>query len=191
MYEIIFYVIFFVIAVRMCIAVATSKKRKGLNYVKSTIDNEEYLVRDKNLKSANTLALLQNKIRILMNHIKENDKYSTKRSFRRIIENGIVPLQERSYQYNKEAAYNVNKGELIGICIERKELVKENMMMFVLLHEYAHVMTKNYAHNEEFWNNFGELLECSEECGIYRHEEYSKTPRDFCGHVINYTPYKK
>jgi hypothetical protein len=69
------------------------------------------------------------------------------------------------------------------------EYVDENTMVFVYLHELAHVMSENYAHDEEFWNNFAYLLEIAVKHNLYSYEAYHVNNIHFCGEKINYTPY--
>ena len=86
-------------------------------------------------------------------------------------------------------AYNVNKGESISICVKNKqELNKTNELMFVLLHELAHIMTSDYAHDEMFWNSFRYLIKESEDYGLYNNINYQNTPHEFCNMQLRHNP---
>jgi len=63
-------------------------------------------------------------------------------------------------------------------------------MLFVAIHEIAHLMTKSIGHNEEFWGNMRFLLKESIEMNIYVKEDYYNNPVDYCGTVINDSPLK-
>ena len=65
-----------------------------------------------------------------------------------------------------------------------------NTMLFVSIHELAHLMTKSIGHNEEFWSNMRFLLKEAIKAGIYEQEDYMKNPVDYCGTVINDSPLK-
>ena len=63
-----------------------------------------------------------------------------------------------------------------------------NTMMFVALHEVAHIITISVGHTEEFWTNFKFLLKESINLGIYKKENYNKNPVDYCGMKITDSP---
>lgn len=91
-------------------------------------------------------------------------------------------------------SYSVNKGEKIVFCLRDKkdgeELVKENIMTFVAIHELGHLMTKSVGHEPEFWNNFKLLLRIAVDNGIYKNIDFNSTPKDYCGVKITDTPLK-
>ena len=84
-------------------------------------------------------------------------------------------------------AFNVNKGERISICLSKENTM--NDLFFVVLHELAHSMTEEYAHNTQFWDNFKRLIEIAIEHSIYINQNYSKTPSNFCNYVLNHNPF--
>ena len=51
----------------------------------------------------------------------------------------------------------------MAFCFNQKkngtQLIDENTLTFVAIHELAHIATKSIGHNDEFWNNFKFLLE--------------------------------
>ena len=81
-------------------------------------------------------------------------------------------------QDEKYTSYTVNKGEKIVFCLRDKDgeekLVKENIMMFVSLHELAHLMTESVGHEPEFWDNFRILLRVAISNGLYKHIDFNK-----------------
>ena len=88
-------------------------------------------------------------------------------------------------------AYSVNKGEELSICIREKDTEKfldSNTVLFVAIHELAHIMSESTGHTEEFWDNMKYLLEEASKQGIYNPVDYSKNPTDYCGTEINSTP---
>jgi hypothetical protein len=94
----------------------------------------------------------------------------------------------------KYTSYSVNKGEKIVFCLRDKKegenLVKENIMTFVAIHELAHLMTKSVGHEPEFWNTFKLLLKIAIDNGIYKNIDFNSTPKDYCGVKITDTPLK-
>ena len=91
-------------------------------------------------------------------------------------------------------SYSVNKGEKIVFCLRNKsqdeELVKENIITFVAIHELGHLMTKSIGHEPEFWNTFKLLLKIAIEHGIYKNIDFNSTPKEYCGVNITDTPLK-
>ena len=62
-------------------------------------------------------------------------------------------------------------------------------MMFVSLHELAHIMTKSIGHdNDEFWSNFKFILTNATELGIYKNVDYRQEPEEYCGMMITDSP---
>ena len=91
-------------------------------------------------------------------------------------------------------SYSVNKGEKIVFCLRDKkdgeELVKENIMTFVAIHELGHLMTESVGHEPDFWNNFKLLLRIAVDNGLYKNIDFNSTPKDYCGVKITDTPLK-
>jgi hypothetical protein len=89
-------------------------------------------------------------------------------------------------------SYSENKGEKIVVCIRDKappyRFIEENTVMFVLLHEMAHLMSTSVGHTPEFWANFKRILHDAVHCGVYRVVNYSKTPTGYCGMTITDSP---
>jgi hypothetical protein len=167
-------------------------KNMNLTDVVSTIDNRSYRVRklpDK-LDAANKLAEISESLTELVDHVYLTDKdkegvIQLKNNFnsRNIIENAP------GGQYT---AYSVNKGEQLALCLRDAEsgsFIELNLILFVSIHELAHVMTDEVGHTDKFWDNMKYLLEQGKTIGIYVPEDYGKKPKMYCGQEINSTPY--
>jgi hypothetical protein len=93
---------------------------------------------------------------------------------------------------NQYTSYSVNKGEKIVFCIRQKDekesLVDENTITFVAIHELSHIMTKSVGHNDEFWSNFKRLLEVAVDNGLYIKENYTESPKEYCGIKVSDSP---
>jgi hypothetical protein len=86
-------------------------------------------------------------------------------------------------------SYSVNKGEQIVLCLRNKDkLMDVNTMMFVVLHEFAHLATESIGHTEEFWDNFKWILEESMNIGIYVKQDFKNNNVDYCGIKITSSP---
>jgi hypothetical protein len=95
----------------------------------------------------------------------------------------------------KYTSYSVNKGEKIVMCIRNKktanqEIININTLMFVALHETAHLMTKSIGHPPEFWENFRILINIAIDpnVGVYKEVDFNLYPEPYCGMTINSVP---
>ena len=52
-------------------------------------------------------------------------------------------------------------------------------------------MTKSIGHKPEFWDNFKYMLEESVKIGIYKKNNFTKNPKDYCGTKITDSPLDK
>jgi len=93
---------------------------------------------------------------------------------------------------SKYTSYSVNKGEKIVFCIrsrnEQNKLMDINTMMFVALHEVAHVCTESTGHTPEFWTNMKFLLEEAINIGVYKEQDFKTKPVQYCGIEITDSP---
>ncbi len=161
-------------------------------YTKSKIDGKSYLVRnlpDKD-KAANLLADLKEKCISLVRFL--SLKYPKNPAVKRLLVKYNPDNITESSKNSKYTSYSVNKGEKIVFCIrsrdDKEKLVDPNVLMFVALHELAHVMTKSIGHTEEFWDNFRFLLQEAIIAKVYRYQDFRKKPVKYCGTEITDTP---
>ena len=160
--------------------------------VRSTIDNNEYLVRnrDDKVEAANILAQIRKNLEKIIESMK--NKYPNDVSVLRMNKNFRPDNLSESGKSNQYTSYSVNKGEKIVFCIRQKDenetFVDMNTIMFVSIHELAHVMSKSVGHTEEFWKNFKLLLEESISLGVYKKENYSNNPKAYCGITVTDSP---
>ena len=166
--------------------------------VRSEIDGKEYLVRNNQKfadseEAADTLAIIRNRLVDLTNYLEKNDEKSS--AVKRLLKNFRPDNITESPRSSKFTSYSVNKGEKIVFCLrsrdENEKLIDINTLMFVALHELAHVMTKSVGHTEEFWSNFRYLLKNSIKLGVYKYQDFRKKPVKYCGITITDTPYQK
>ncbi len=176
-------------------------KSVDVQYVKSTVDSREYLVRnlpDKQ-EAANLLAnihLTMMKVIDVVNDPINQENYTTQNleDIKRLTKNYRNGNISESNPGNKYTSYSINKGEKIVFCIRAKDgsnkLEPLNTMLFVAIHELGHLMTKSIGHNTEFWDNMRFLLKEAISANLYTKEDYFNNPVDYCGTVINDSPLK-
>lgn len=165
----------------------------NLKCVISTVDGNKYCVRErmKIQYVADLLARVTQKLKTLVEHMGE--KYPKRENVKRMVKNFNPQKIQETLPTSIHTAYSENKGEKMAFCVTKEkngtELIDENTLTFVAIHELSHVATKSIGHNEEFWNNFKFLLQNAKEIGIYNPEDYKKKPREYCGMKITDNPY--
>jgi hypothetical protein len=169
--------------------------RKDVTYVKSNVDGQYYLVRNTpdRQEGADKIARIKQKCDLLIKHIQENEgKYDDRFSLMvsRYINKG-TEFSEKD-KLSNYTSYTENKGDKLVFCIRQKndneEIIDMNTIMFVTIHEMAHIMTKDFGHHDEFWINFKDLLKVAVKLDIYHPEDYSTSPREYCGMQITSNP---
>jgi len=163
--------------------------------VKSSVDGHMYQVRDMPDKqeAADLLARVRQRMQKLYNYLIAT--YPEKLQVKQLKQN-FKPEPSRISESTPDAehtSYSVNKGESVHFCLRQRQgnnesLVKENIMVFVALHEMAHMITPTIGHGPDFWNNFGWLLKIAEDQGIYKYEDFSAHPVSYCGVKITDSP---
>jgi hypothetical protein len=83
-------------------------------------------------------------------------------------------------------AYSENKGDHIAVCLRNPD---ENTLMFVTIHELAHVASATYGHDEAFWNTFRALLQIAIREGVYSYQNFKESHESYCGVTIDSTPF--
>ena len=163
-----------------------------ITYVKSNIDGKSYLVRnlpDKK-EAADLLAITKTNCVKLVKYLKK--KFPTNPAVKRLSVKYNPDNITESSKKSKYTSYSVNKGEKIVFCIRSRDsnekLIDNNTLMFVALHELAHIMTKSIGHTEEFWDNFRFLLKGAIAANIYQYQDFRKKPVKYCGTEITDTP---
>jgi hypothetical protein len=93
----------------------------------------------------------------------------------------IHPRFENLELYKGDKSYTMNKKK-VYICVKygNGRYYNRNMLYYVVLHEYAHLLCDEIGHTDKFFNIFDELLHKAAERGLYNP---SIPPLDnYCGH---------
>ena len=164
-----------------------------LLYVKSDIDEKHYLVRNiKNKqKASNLLARLKMNITILETHLIQNkDKYKKYVPYIEQLNKNIkfVEIYE-NIPSSLYTSYSLNKGEELVFCLRSKKYNEKlhplNLMMYVTLHELAHVACPEKGHTELFDEIFSFIIDISIKLKLYNKIDFSSSPTEYCGMIIS------
>ncbi len=166
----------------------------NLRCIVSTIDGKKYCVRERNniQNASNLLARTTEKLGYLVENV--GQRYPDRENVKKLVNNFNPTTIKETLPTSEYTAYSENKGEKIAFCLNKKKsdnnnLIDSNTLMFVAIHEIAHIMTTSVGHTEEFWNNFKFLLENAVELKIYTPVDYKKEPEGYCGMDITDNPY--
>jgi predicted metal-dependent hydrolase len=92
----------------------------------------------------------------------------------------------------KEVSYNVDKGNVISLCLRHYDNPEKfhdmNDLMFVAIHEVAHSCNESYGHDTKFWKVFRILLEVAVENNLYKNINYQNMNKNYCSMAISYSP---
>jgi predicted metal-dependent hydrolase len=187
---------FFILICITIFYVYLENKASDVTYVRN--NNVEFLVR--NLPDKEEAALLLSNIReyllkMVEHTSKKIDKNKTddehNESLKRLKRNYKPNNITESSPGNKYTSYSINKGEKIVFCIRSKKtdkLIDLNTMMFVAIHELAHLMTKSIGHTTEFWDNMRFLLKVGIKLKVYIKQDFNNYPVEYCGTQITDSP---
>ena len=179
----------------ICIKIYYDSDIFQLTCVVSNVDGNKYCVRErKNMKkAANLLAKTTESMKELV--INLNKKYPDKELVKLLHKNFNPKKIKEILPTSEYTAYSENKGEKIAFCLNKSNkenvdnLIDENTLMFVALHELSHLSTNTIGHTDEFWSNFKFILQEASKLNIYTPVDYKNTDTNYCGMKINDNPY--
>lgn len=161
-------------------------------YLKSDIDGESYLVRDLPDKytAVNLLGKIRKNMNLLSNKLSEN-KSSHKKYINYIeqLNNGLKnSIISESAENTIYTSYSINKGEQIVFCLRSKLINNKmhdfNLIMYVVLHEMAHVACPEVGHTELFKEIFAFLTQEAIKEGLYTKIDFRNNNQEYCGMQI-------
>lgn len=176
----------------MCIFIHYETALSELVYVESTIDNNMYLVRNRpdRIEAANLFARLRKRLDDFVSRLVED--VPTDMRVKRLQTKFNSSNIRESLSSSRHTSYSINKGEKIVFCIRNKnknsEIIDFNTVVFVAIHELAHVATLEVGHTPVFWSNMKFLLEKAVEYGLYQKQDFQSNPEPYCGIMITDSP---
>ena len=165
----------------------------NLKCINSTIDGNKYCVRERSkiTLAVDKLAIVTQKLKKLVSHL--GDTYPERSNVKRLV-TGFNPTKiVETLPSSEYTAYSENKGDKIAFCLDTEKgsgnLIDDNTLTFVGLHEIAHIATESVGHTNEFWTNFKFLLQEASKIKIYSPEDYKKKNKKYCGMELTDNPY--
>jgi hypothetical protein len=167
---------------------------KNLVEVRSTTDQNVYRVQNLPDKQAacNKMAEIRGRLEKLIEHYRSDPASAADPRVKVMISRFNPENMCENDLDSDTTSYSENKGEKIVVCLRDKSppynIADTNTIMFVILHEMAHLMTTTVGHTPEFWTNFRRILQDSVSIQIYQQVNYSRTPVSYCGMTITDSP---
>lgn len=185
-----------VVVVVVCVAVYVSREHfhPDLVLVTSSVDRRAYMVRDMPDKqdAANLLARARQRLMRLCDKLERH--YPRDKRVALLVQrfNPDAISELSAHADSKYTSYSVSKGKKIIFCLRARDrtqsIITVQTLMFVAIHELAHVMTVSVGHTEEFWENMRFLLANAIEWKLYRPVDYAQKPQPYCGLQITSSP---
>jgi hypothetical protein len=157
-------------------------------------DGEKFLVfNDKKKKeSASLLKLMIGKMYKLKTHLVENkDRFPKFKDSIELLDKNFTKTRTRIFENpptSDYTSYSVNKGEELAFCLRSKKngnLHNINLLMYVALHELAHVGCHEIGHTQLFKEIFEFYTKEAIKIGIYKYDDYDSNPVEYCGMVLS------
>lgn len=165
-------------------------------YVENSDYGTRFLVqnnKDKN-KSAKVLSELTKNLYQLRNYvIKNKKKYPKYSEYIDLLDEGFNNNRTTIHEGlmdNNLTSYSVNKGEELVFCLKSKQTNKfhdMNLLMYVAIHELAHIACPEIGHGKLFTKIFRFLLKRAIELKLYKYENYYQKPVEYCGMILSST----
>lgn len=161
-------------------------------YIKIKNNHPMYVIKDKfTINKSILMSKLINNLNILKNYLYKNKhahpKYNIYIDLLYKNFNNMTIIEETD-KNSKNTSFTINKGEKISFCISSKKTGKLhdlNLLTFVGIHELVHIACPEVGHTILFYKILKYLIKCSIKIGIYKHGNYSKNPKEYCGLIVN------
>lgn len=170
-----------------------SINKNGLVLMQSNLDNNYYYVRNTNDKkeSVDKIARIKFNLIKLLDIIISDTQGDNSKNIPidiKYFENARSKLNITKFSENTKnsegTSYNVNKGEEIILCLKSKKNATnhdDNIIMYVAIHELAHVVCPEIGHTKLFNSIFAYMLKISIQHRLYKYQDYSEETQEYCG----------
>lgn len=183
-------VIIFIILIILVFMAYTLKFTDAV-YVTSQIDNREYLVRDLEDKqdASNMLSNIRNNLIQLVDNMHKNRNTKNHTKYKKYINRMKNRMKYADISESSEdsiyTSYSVNKGDEVVFCVRSRnkhnQLHDLNLVMYVALHELAHIGCPEYGHTPLFKKIFAFITKQAIKLKLYTKINFNLNPKEYCG----------
>jgi hypothetical protein len=160
--------------------------------VRSSVDGREYIVQNKPDKqeAANALATVRADLMKFVQLLQSKNGKDPR--VQRLVSKFNPDAISEGTEDARYTSYTLNKGEKMVFCLRTRDhadhVHRTSLLLFVAIHEIAHIATVSEGHTDEFNDNFKWLIERAVEYGIYTPENFRASPKKYCGIDVTDTP---
>ena len=154
----------------------------------------KYMVQDYKDKqiSANLLATIVQNMYKLKNYLVRNkSNYPDYAEYIDLLNRNFTESRTTIYETDRDSdltSFSVNKGEELSFCLRSKKTNQFhdiNLLMYVAIHEMAHMACPEIGHGSLFKRIFRFLVQEAVTLNIYNNVDYSSSPVEYCGMVLS------
>lgn len=160
-----------------------SSQNRDVAYTKATLDGRKYLTLRKPdaANAANLLASVRADLETVVRHAEQ--KFPDDEDVKRLRKKFNPDAISEGSPGSGYTSYTVDKGAKVVLCIRQSDgsFVPKNVILYVAVHELAHIMSSTIGHNAEFWENNARLLESAKASGVYVTQDFKSAPQPYCG----------
>jgi predicted metal-dependent hydrolase len=168
-------------------------KKNRLTLVESNNNVKFMVYNDRNkVASANLLSELVDKMYKLRNNlIKNKQNYEENKQYIDLLEENFNQDRTSIYENAPDSdltSYSVNKGEELAFCLRSKKTGNFhdiNLLMYVAIHEMAHMACPEIGHGDLFKKIFRFLILEAINFGLYKKVDYQDNPVEYCGMILS------
>ena len=179
----------FILAPALLVGAYLLKGRGDVTYQQADDGNSYYVLNRPDARAAaNMLARVRGKLEALVADVQT--EYPDNADARRLAAKFNPANISEGSPHSGYTSFTVDKGAKVVLCIRQKEderLVPEDVVVYVAVHELAHIMTNEIGHTDVFWANNRILVDRAETLGLYKAIHFETTPQPYCGLTIDKT----
>ncbi len=167
--------------------------RNNVVYIQAKSGTKFLVHKDKfkNIKADLLDEIMQNMF-ILKNHMVKNiNEFPQYKTYIEQLNENFNESRTVIYETDPNSnltSYSVNKGDELSFCLKSKKdgtIHDINLLMYVAIHEMAHIACPEIGHGELFKKIFRKFIEEAIKIGLYRKVEYSQNPVEYCGMILS------
>ena len=168
--------------------------KNNLVLMESSNFGTKFLVHNDKFKkeSANLIGEIITRMYKLKNHLVKNiDRFPDFKDAIELLNINFNENRTKIYENSPKSeytSYSVNKGEEVVFCLKSKkngQLHRINLMMYVAIHEMAHIGCHEIGHTQLFKDIFEFFTKESIKIGIYNYQDYDSNPVEYCGMILS------
>lgn len=167
--------------------------KTNLMYVEAHTGTKFLVHKDsKTQEKANILGEIVQNLYKLRNYLVANkNNFPDHTEYITLLENNFQENKTSVYETDPDSdltSYSVNKGEEISFCLTSKktgQIHNINLLMYVAIHEIAHIACPEIGHGDVFKKIFKKFIEEAIKIGIYHKVDYALVPNEYCGMILS------